>query len=106
MAEQIFDEAVFRAALTRWEVNADRASAERVLAGVGVVLRMLDKARAEAAGAREQAAADLEAHSSELMDAAIKQVTKDDPDGFSAVLRAAAIGSAVTYLRGKTEAGR
>jgi hypothetical protein len=106
VAKPIFDEAVFREAITRWEVNADRASAERILAGVGVVLRMLDKARADAAGAREQAAADLEAHSKELMAAAIEQVTKDDPDGFSAVLRASAIGSAVTYLRAKTEADR
>lgn len=227
MADQrIFNEAVFRASVTRWDVNADRASAERVLAGVGVVLRMLDTARAEVerltaaatylhgpeeclereceeyfdaagderpgveycshlkakrltvdehlavlaerdemaarldaqavehretgqaraaeverlraaldatevdlrqertvhaqtlderdaaraeveqiraelANAREQAAADVEAHAQKLMDAAIEQVTKDDSDGFSAVLRAAAIGSAAKYLRGE-----
>jgi hypothetical protein len=46
MPKPIFDEALFRDAVTRWEVNADRASAERVLAGAGVVLRMLDQARA------------------------------------------------------------
>lgn len=55
MARPIFDEGVYREALTRWEVNADRASAERILAGVGVVLRMLDKARGDLDNANDTA---------------------------------------------------
>jgi hypothetical protein len=48
MADQrIFNEAVFRAAVTRFEVNSDPASAQRIVTGVGQVLRMLDAARSE-----------------------------------------------------------
>lgn len=55
MADQrIFDEAVFRAAVTRFEVNSDPASAQRIVTGVGQVLRMLDAARAEVERLREQ----------------------------------------------------
>lgn len=59
----------------------------------------LTAARAELAEAREKAAADLDAHSKDLMDAAVKQVMKDNDDGFSAVLRASTVAYAAKFLR-------
>lgn len=47
MPKPIFDEQTFRNAVTRFEVNSDPASAQRIVTGAGAVLRLLDKARAE-----------------------------------------------------------
>jgi hypothetical protein len=73
----------------------------KVSEAVTAIGDLIEQARTEA---RDQAAADVEAHAKELMDAAIKQVTKDDTDGYSATLRAATVGYVAQYLRG--EAGR
>lgn len=92
---------------------ADRITAEQLdLLADTDPLRLRDEAIAllteveqlteQMESAREQAAADLEAHAKELTDAAIQQVLADDPAGFNASLRAATVAYSAKYLRGET----
>lgn len=90
----------FREWLSGEKADADkrvrRAELERNDARAAV-----ERLTAELAKAREQAAADLDAHSKDLMDAAVKQVLKSDDDGFSGVRHAATVAYAAKYLRGE-----
>lgn len=47
MPDRFFDEQTFRNAVTKFEVNSDPASAQRIVTGAGAILRLLDKTRAD-----------------------------------------------------------